>query len=77
MTLFCPRSPPFMSSNGIFLQAEWSKIKERVEGGKSGKKMWFKRITVWKCMKANLERSHLKRHTFGRDQAIIRCWPYI
>ena len=47
MTLFCPRSPPFMSSNGIFLQAKWSKIKERVEGWKSGKKMWFKRITVW------------------------------
>ena len=46
MTLFCPRSPPFMSSNGIFLQAKWSKIKERVEGWKSGKKMWFKRITV-------------------------------
>ena len=48
MTLFCPRSPPFMSSNGIFLQAKWSKIKERVEGWKSGKKMWFKRITVWR-----------------------------
>ena len=47
MTLFCPRSPPFMSSNGIFLQAKWSKIKERVEGWKSGKKMWFKRITAW------------------------------
>ena len=46
MTLFCPRSPPFMSSNGIFLQAKWSKIKERVEGWKSGKKMWFERITV-------------------------------
>ena len=39
MTLFCPRSPPFMSSNGIFLQAKWSKIKERVEGWESGKKM--------------------------------------
>ena len=50
MTLFCPRSPPFMSSNGIFLQAKWSKIKERVEGWKSGKKMWFKRITVWNVM---------------------------
>ena len=46
MTLFCPRSPPFMSSNGIFLQAKWSKIKERVEGWKSGKKLWFKSITV-------------------------------
>ena len=46
MTLFCPRSPPFMSSDVIFLQAKWSKIKERVEGWKSGKKMWFKRITV-------------------------------
>ena len=46
MTLFCPRSPPFMSSNGIFLQAKWSKIKERVEGWKSGKKLRFKRITV-------------------------------
>ena len=46
MTLFCTRSPPFMSSDVIFLQAKWSKIKERVEGWKSGKKMWFKRITV-------------------------------
>ena len=46
MTLFCPRSSPFMSSNGIFLQSKWSKIKERVEGWKSGKKTWFKRITV-------------------------------
>ena len=46
MTLFCPRSPPFMSSNGIFLQAKWSKIKERVEGWKSGKTSRFKRITV-------------------------------
>ena len=35
-----------MSSDVIFLQAKWSKIKERVEGWKSGKKMWFKRITV-------------------------------
>ena len=46
MTLFCTRSPPFMSSDVIFLQAKWSKIKERVEGWKSGKKMWFKCITV-------------------------------
>ena len=45
--LFGPRSSPFMSSDVIFLQAKWSKIKERVEGWKSGKKMWFKRITVW------------------------------
>jgi len=29
------------------LQAKWSKIKERVEGWKSGKKLWFKSITVW------------------------------
>ena len=47
MTLFCTRSPPFMSSDVIFLQAKWSKIKERVKGWKSGKKTWFKRITVW------------------------------
>ena len=46
MTLFCTRSPPFMTFDVIFLQAKWSKIKERVEGWKSGKKMWFKRITV-------------------------------
>ena len=46
MTLFCTRSPPFMTFDGIFLQAKWSKIKERVEGWKSGKKMWFKRTTV-------------------------------
>ena len=46
MKLFGTRSPPFMSSDVIFLQAKWSKIKERVEGWKSGKKMWFKRITV-------------------------------
>ena len=47
MTLFGTRSPPFMSSDVIFLQAKWSKIKERVKGWKSGKKTWFKRITVW------------------------------
>ena len=47
LTLFCTRSPPFMSSDVIFLQAKWSKIKERVKGWKSGKKKWFKRITVW------------------------------
>ena len=47
MTLFCTRSPPFMSSDVIFLQAKWSKIKERVEGWKSGKTSRFKRITVW------------------------------
>ena len=35
-----------MSSDVIFLQAKWSKIKERVKGWKSGKKTWFKRITV-------------------------------
>ena len=46
LTLFCTRSPPFMSSDVIFLQAKWSKIKERVKGWKSGKKTWFKRITV-------------------------------
>ena len=44
--LFGPRSSPFMSSDVIFLQAKWSKIKERVKGWKSGKKTWFKRITV-------------------------------
>jgi len=47
MTLFGTRSPPFMTFDVIFLQAKWSKIKERVKGWKSGKKMWFKRITVW------------------------------
>ena len=52
--LFGPRSSPFMSSDVIFLQAKWSKIKERVEGWKSVKKMWFRRITVcyinkWFC----------------------------
>ncbi len=36
-----------MSSDVIFLQAKWSKIKERVEGWKSGKMSRFKRITVW------------------------------
>ena len=46
MPLFGPRSSPFMSSDVIFLQAKWSKIKERVKGWKSGKKTWFKRITV-------------------------------
>ena len=46
LTLFCTRSPPFMSSDVIFLQAKWSKIKERVKGWKSGKKTWFKCITV-------------------------------
>ena len=44
--LFGPRSSPFMSSDVIFLQAKWSKIKERVEGWKSGKTSRFKRITV-------------------------------
>ena len=46
MKLFGTRSPPFMSSDVIIFQAKWSKIKERVEGWKSGKKMLFKRITV-------------------------------
>ena len=50
LTLFCTRSPPFMSSDVIFLQAKWSKIKERVKGWKSGKKTWFKRITVCICI---------------------------
>ena len=54
MTLFCTRSPPFMSSDVIFLQAKWSKIKERVEGWKSGKKMWFKRITVCCTIKQDI-----------------------
>ena len=40
-----------MSSDVIFLQAKWSKIKERVKGWKSGKKTWFKRITVWEPLK--------------------------
>ena len=39
MKLFGARSPPFTNSNGIFLQAKWSKIKERMEGWKSGKKL--------------------------------------
>ena len=47
MTLFCTRSPPFMSSDVIFLQAKWSKIKERVEGWKSGKTSRFKRYTLF------------------------------
>ena len=46
MKLFGARSPPFMVSDAIFLQAKWRKIKERVEGWKSGKKSRFKRITV-------------------------------
>ena len=37
MTLFGTRSPLFMSSDVIFLLANWSKIKERVEGRKSEK----------------------------------------
>jgi len=65
MTLFCPRSPPFMSSDVIFLQAKWSKIKERVEGWKSGKKMWFKRITVCKgIMKKPAHVCFSSRHLF-------------
>ena len=47
MPLFGPRSSPFTNSDVIFLQAKWSKIKERVEGWKSGKTSRFKRITVW------------------------------
>ena len=48
-----------MSSDVIFLQAKWSKIKERVKGWKSGKKTWFKRITV--CMtKAKIDSLALK-----------------
>ena len=47
MKLLGTCSPSFMSSDVIFLQAKWSKRKERVEGWKSGKKMWFKHITVW------------------------------
>ena len=41
MELFGARSPPLMSSDVIFLQGKWSKIKERVEGWKSGKKSGF------------------------------------
>ena len=48
--LFGPRSSPFMNSDVIFLQAKWSKIKERVEGWKSGKTSRFKRITVWSAI---------------------------
>ena len=44
--LFGPRSPPFASSDCVFLQAKCSKIKERVEGWRSGKKLPFKRTTV-------------------------------
>ena len=44
--LFGPRSSPFASSDGVFLQAKCSKIKERVEGWRSGKKLPFKRTTV-------------------------------
>ena len=58
MTLFCTRSPPFMSSDVIFLQANWSKIKERVKGWKSGKKLWFKRITVWQEREQCLDLPH-------------------
>ena len=43
-----------MSYDVIFLQAKWSKIKERVEGWKSGKKMWFKRITVCCTIKQDI-----------------------
>ena len=46
MKLFGARSPPFVNFDSIFLQAKWSKIKERVEGWKSGKKSRFKRIAV-------------------------------
>ena len=35
--LFGPRSSPFAISYDIFFKAKWSKIKERVEGWKSGK----------------------------------------
>ena len=54
MKLFGTRSPPFMSSDVIIFQAKWSKIKERVEGWKSGKKMWFKRITVCVTLKLDV-----------------------
>ena len=46
MTLFGARSPPFASSDGVFLQAKCSKIKGWVEGWRSGKKLPFKRTTV-------------------------------
>ena len=46
MKLFGARSHTFANSDGIFLQAKWSKIKERVEEWESGKKLWFKSITV-------------------------------
>ena len=46
MRLFGTRSPPFANFDGILMQAKCSKIKERVEGWKSGKKLWFKSITV-------------------------------
>ena len=44
--LFGPRSAPFASSDGVFLQAKCSKIKGWVEGWRSGKKLPFKRTTV-------------------------------
>ena len=46
MTLFGTRSPPFMIFDVTFLRANWSKIKESVEGWKSGKKLCFKSTTV-------------------------------
>ena len=49
MKLFGTRSSPFVSYEVIFLQTKWSKIKERVEGWRSGKKLPFKRTTVWAC----------------------------
>ena len=68
--LFGPRSSPFMSSDVIFLQAKWSKIKERVEGWKSGKKMWFKRITVCNASK-NLKKVHLETKFSSFRMALV------
>ena len=49
MRLFGTRSPPFANFDGILMQAKCSKIKEREEGWRSGKKLPFKRTTVCAC----------------------------
>ena len=70
MKLFGARSHPFVSSEVIFLQTKWSKIKERVEGWRSGKKLPFKRTTVCITPKHNLP--YHNRHALANTDSASR-----
>ena len=74
MKLFGARSPPFMTSDVIFLQAKWTKIKERVEGWKSGKKSTFKHITVCPMCSHAVNDSKLLSTSFIMEKIVALFW---